>query len=149
MISPRRPDLGSPARQRGSANAEQSLVERISEDPAVLGLGDVDLKRASWRSRQVSLLLESQAESVLFVVELQLGPTDDRHVIRVVERWLTERRRQRSSRCFAVLVAEEIASRYVNILKIISRAVPLLALEMEPSAGTEGTALRFRHVGLR
>jgi hypothetical protein len=65
-----------------------------------------------------------------------------------MERWLTERKRQRLSRCFAVLVAEEIAPRYVNILKLISRAVPLLALQMEPSACTEGTALRFRHLGL-
>ena len=53
------------------------------------------------------------------------------------------------NRCSAVLGAEEIAPRYVNILALISRAVPLLALEMEPSAGTEGTALRFRPVGLR
>jgi hypothetical protein len=149
MISPRQLSPGSPARSRGGANAEQSLVERINEDPIVLGLGDLDLKRASWRSRQISLFLESPAESVLFVVELQLGPTDDRHIMRVVERWLTERRRQRFSRCSAVLVAEEIVPRYVNILKIISRAVPLLALQMEPSACTEGTALRFRPVGLR
>ena len=149
MISPSHLSPGSPARSRGGANAEQSLAERINADPTVLGLGDLDLKRASWRSRQISLLLESPAESVLFVVELQLGPTDDRHVIRVVERWLTERKRQRFSRCSAVLVAEEIAPRYVNILKLISRAVPLLALEMEPSEGTEGTPLRFRPVGLR
>jgi hypothetical protein len=149
MISPRQLGPGSPARSRGGANTEQSLVERITEDPAVLGLGDVDLKRASWRSRQISLLLESPAESVLFVVELQLAPTDDRHIMRVVERWLTERKRQRMKRCSAVLGAEEIAPRYVNILALISRAVPLLALEMEPSAGTEGTLLRFRPVGLR
>ena len=134
---------------RGGANTEQWLVDRINENPAVLGLGDLDLKRASWRSRQISLLLKSPAESVLFVVELRLGPTDERHVIRVVERWSTERKRQRLNRCSAVLVAEEIAPRYVNILELISRAVPLLALEMEPSAGTEGTALRFRPVGLR
>jgi hypothetical protein len=149
MSSPSHLRPGSPARARGGASAEQSLVERINKDPTVLGLGDLDLKRASWRSRQISLLLESPAESVLFVVELQLGPTDDRHVIRVVERWLNERKRQRIKRCSAVLVAEEIAPRYVNILALISRAVPLLALEMEPSAGTEGTAMRFRPVGLR
>jgi hypothetical protein len=148
MISPRQLSPGSPARSRCGANTEQSLVDRINENPTVLGLGDLDLKRASWRSRQISLLLESPAESVLFVVELQLGPTDDRHIMRVMERWLTERKRQRLSRCFAVLVAEEIAPRYVNILKLISRAVPLLALQMEPSACTEGTALRFRHLGL-
>ena len=149
MISPSQFGPGSPTRSRGGANTEQSLAERISEDPTVLGLGDLDLKRASWRSRQISLLLASPAESVLFVVELQLGPTDDRHVIRVVERWLNERKRQRMNRCSAVLVAEEIAPRYVNILELISRGVPLLALEMEPSEGTKGTPLRFRPVGLR
>ena len=149
MISPSQFGPGSQARARGGANTEQSLVERINEDPSVLGLGDLDLKRASWRYRQISLLLASPAESVLFVVELQLGPTDDRHVMRVVERWSTERKRQRMNRCSAVLVAEEIAPRYVIILELISRAVPLLAFELEPSAGTEGTALRFRHVGLR
>ena len=148
MISPSHLSPGSPARSRGGANAEQSLAERINADPTVLGLGDLDLKRASWRSRKISLLLESPVASVLFVVELQLGPTDDRHVIRVVDRWLMERKRQRRKRCSAVLVAEEIAPRYVNILKLISRAVPLLALQMEPSACTEGTALRFRPVGL-
>ena len=149
MISPSQFGAGNPARSRGGANAEQSLVERINEDPIVLGLGDLDLKRASWRSRQISLLPESPAELVLFVVELHLGPTDDCHVIRVIERWLTERKRQRTKRCSAVLVAERIAPRYVNILALISRAVPLLALQMEPSACTEGTALRFRPVGLR
>jgi hypothetical protein len=149
MISPSHLSPESSARPRGSANAEQSLVERISEDPTVLGLGDLDLKRASWHSRQISLFLESPTESVLFVVEVKLGPTDDRHVIRVVERWSTERKRQRFSRCSSALVAEEIAPRYVNILELMSRAVPLLALELEPSAGTEGTPLRFRPVGLR
>jgi hypothetical protein len=149
MISPRQLSPGSPARPRGGASTEQTLVEQIHADPTVLGLGDLDLKRASWRSRQISLLLESPAESVLFVVELQLGPTDDRHVMRVVERWLTECKRQRVNRCSAVLVAEEITPRYVNILELISRAVPLMALEMELAAGAEGTPLRFRHVGLR
>src|ERR1039458_788469 len=97
MISPGHLSPESSARPRGSANTEQSLVERINEDPIVLGLGDVDLKRASWRSRQISLLLESPTELVLFVVELQLGPTDDRHVIRIVERWLQS---QLSNRLF-------------------------------------------------
>jgi len=149
MSSPSHLRPGSLARPRGGASAEQTLVERINEDPTVLGLGDVDLKRASWRSRQISLLLERPAESVLFVVELQLGPTDDRHIMRVVERWLAERKHQRTKRCSAVLLAEEIAPRYLNILELISRAVPLMALEMEPFAGTEGTPLRFRPVGLR
>ena len=116
MISPRQLSPGSLARSRGGANAEQSLVERINEDPIVLGLGDLDLKRASWRSRQISLLLESPAESVLFVVELQLGPTDDRHVIRIVERWLQA---QLSNRFFgAVPVAADDLCQVTDRIRI-------------------------------
>ena len=50
MSSPSHLRPGSLARPRGGANAEQSLVERINEDPTVLGLGNLDLKRASSRS---------------------------------------------------------------------------------------------------
>ena len=61
----------------------------------------------------------------MYIVELQLGPTDDRHIIRLVERWDATRKRHWRNRCFAVLVAEQIAPRYLNILQVISRAVPV------------------------
>ena len=141
---------GRQTRSRGDGtNVEQLLAARIKEHPATLGLGDMDLKRVSWCSRQISLLLENSAESVLFVVEVQLGATDEHHLIRLVERWLAERNCQRRRHCSAVLVAQEIPPRYLSILQVISRAVPLLALEMELSEGPVGVTLQFRHVGLR
>jgi hypothetical protein len=102
---------GSPASVRGGGNEEQRLVERISKDPTILGLGDLDLRSASLRSRQVSLLLENPTEMALYVVELQFGRTDDRHIMRLVERWDATRKRYGRNRCFAVLVAEQIAPR--------------------------------------
>ncbi len=139
MISPSDLAPGRLAQFRAGENAEQWLVQRVSEDPAILGLGDLELKRAhpSCRAGQVGLLLEDRAELSLYVVELQFGITDDRHVIRVVERWAAERKRQRTDRCFAVLVAEQVPQRYLNILQLISSAVPLLAMEMQISE-TEG-----------
>lgn len=122
-----------------------TMVQRLVEDPAILGLGDLDLKHAACRSRLVSLLLEDRAASSLYVVDLQLGPTDDLHVIRMVERWAGVRKRQRTRRCFAVLVAEQIELRYVNIVGVICRAVPVVAMEMREVDGL----LRFTQIGLR
>lgn len=150
MISPGDLCPGSSTHSRAGVNAEQWLVQRVSEDPAILGLGDLDLERRlpSRRAGQVSLLLQDPAELSLYVVELQLGPTDDRHVIRVVERWAAERKRQRMSRCFAVLVAEEIAPRYLNILQVIGRGVPLLALQLRMSRIAGCLAVEFTRLGV-
>ncbi len=151
MISPGDLCPGSSTHSRAGVNAEQWLVQRVSEDPALLGLGDLDLKRAlpSRRAGQVSLLLQHPAELSLYVMELQFGPTDDRHVIRVVERWAAERKRHPRNRCLAVLVAEEIAPRYLNIQQLISRAVPVALMEMRMSEAAGTTTLRFAPVGLR
>lgn len=151
MISPSDLGPGRLAQFRAGENAEQWLVQRVSEDPAILGLGDLELKRAhpSCRAGQVGLLLEDRAELSLYVVELQFGPTDDRHVIRVVERWAATRKRHPRNRCFAVLVAEQIAPRYLNILQLISRAVPVALMEMRMSEAAGTTTLRFAPIGLR
>ena len=125
------------------------VVARLVEDPAILGLGDLDLKRTASHPGQVSLVLQDRAGSILYVVELQPGPTDDRHVIRVVERWATERKRHPRNRCFAVLVAEEIAPRYLNVLQTISRAVPVVAMEMRMPEAAGIATLQFARVGLR
>jgi len=120
------------------------VVQRLVEDPAILGLGDLDLQRSGCRFRQASLLFEARAESVLYVVELQLGPADDRQVIRVVEGWAAVRKR-RGRRCIAVLVAERIEPRYASILAAIATAVPIVVLEMHFGDGTA----RFAPVVLR
>jgi hypothetical protein len=132
----------------GVEDVEPWLVERISEDPTILGLGDLDLKHASWRSRQVSLLLQDPGESAMYVVELQLGPTDDRHLIRLFEHWDATRKRHCRNRCLAVLVAEQIAPRYLNILQVISKAVPVALREIRVSEAAGATTPGFVPVGL-
>jgi hypothetical protein len=131
----------------GVEDVEPWLVERISEDPTILGLGDLDLKRASWRCRQVSLLLEDPARSDLYVVELQIRPADDRHIIRLVDHWDATRKRHWRNRCFAVLVAEQIAPRYLNILQVMSRAVPLALREIRMSEAAGATTSSSVPVG--
>jgi hypothetical protein len=141
-----RGDLG----RRGAANgtAEHWLAERINDDPAILGLGGLDVARVSWRLGQVSLLMRSEAGSALYIVELQLGPTDDRHLIRVVERWAVERKRHSTSRCFAVLGAEQFPHRCLNVLQLIHTAIPLRAMKLHIAETVRDAALRFTPVVL-
>jgi hypothetical protein len=124
-----------------------AVVQQISEDPAVLGLGDLELKRVSRHPGQASLLLEDRVGSILYVVELQPGAADDRHLIRAVERWAAERKRHPRNRCYAVVVAQEIAPRYRNILQVIGKAVPVVAMEMRTSENA-AAAPRFTPVPL-
>lgn len=122
-----------------------TVVQRLVEDPAIIGLGDLEIERVllSRRPGQAGFLLEDRVGSSFYVVELQLGPTDDRQLIRLVERWAAERKRQRPSRCFAVLVAEEIALRYLNLVHLISSAVPLLVRQLHVSTIGGDVAVEF------
>ena len=80
-------------------------------------------------------------------MELQLGPTDDRHIIRLVEHWDATRKRHWRNRCFTVLVAEQIAPRYLNILQVISNAVPVALREIRVSEAAGATTPGFVPVG--
>ena len=82
-------------------------------------------------------------------MENQSVATDARHLIRLVERRSAERKRHPRNRCFAVLVAEEIAPRYLNVLHLISGSVPLVLMEMRMSVAAGTTTLQFFPVGLR
>jgi len=119
-----------------------TAVQQIEEDPAILGLGDADVLRvfSSCGADQASILLADPVGAILYVVEVRLGPMDDRTVVRLVEHWAGVRKWHAGRRCFAVLVAEEIDPRYRNILGLISSAVPVQAMEMR-TAGT--TSLQF------
>lgn len=85
----------------------------ISEDPSLLGLGidELDVKDAERRqpdAGRLDLLLYDASTSTRYEVEIQLGPTDESHIIRTLEYWDNERRRFPQYDHVAVIVAEEI-----------------------------------------
>lgn len=84
-----------------------------------------------------------EGEDGLYVVHF--GAMDDRTIIALVERLGAVRRRHANRRVNAVLVAEHIEPRYWQILTVVSRAVPLVALEMQEMDGV----LRFSLIKLR
>ena len=102
---------------------ERWVQERISADPTILGLGDVILKdkeRIQPRAGRLDLLLQEAELNRRYEVEVQLGPTDESHIIRTIEYWDIERRRYPQYEHTAVIVAEDITSRFLNVISLFN-----------------------------
>lgn len=112
---------------------EQWVQERIAEDPGILGLGDVILKdkeRVQPRAGRLDLLLQDADSNRRFEVEVQLGSCDESHIIRTIEYWDIERKRYPQYEHTAVIVAEDITSRFLNVVSLFNGTIPLVAIQM-------------------
>src|SRR5687767_11361441 len=75
---------------------EKWVQERIALDPSILGLGDVvvkDKERIQPKAGRLDLLLQEADGNRRYEVEIQLGQSDEAHIIRTVEYWDIERKR--------------------------------------------------------
>lgn len=112
---------------------ERWLQDRIGEDPALLGLGDLVLKdreRLQPRAGRLDLLLQDAETNKRYEIEVQLGKTDESHIIRTIEYWDIERKRYPQYDHTAVIVAEDITSRFLNVIGLFNGAIPLVAIQM-------------------
>lgn len=112
---------------------EKWLQGLIAEDPGVLGLGDLivkDVERRQPRAGRLDLLLGDPETLTRYEVEIQLGATDEAHIIRTVEYWDIERIRYPQYDHVAVLVAEDITSRFLNVISLFNKAIPLIAIQL-------------------
>lgn len=112
---------------------EKWVQDRIAEDPSILGLGDVILKdreRNQPRAGRLDLLLQEAEGNRRYEVEIQLGKTDESHIIRTIEYWDIERKRYPQYDHTAVIVAEEITSRFLNVIALFNGNIPLIAVQM-------------------
>src|SRR5689334_3815818 len=69
---------------------EKWVQARIAEDPSLLGLGELvlrDKERSQPRAGRLDLLLQDLDTDRRYEVELQLGSTDESHIIRTIEYW--------------------------------------------------------------
>lgn len=75
---------------------ERWVQARIAEEPSILGLGDLVLKdkeRIQPRAGRLDLLLQDPDAGRRYEVEVQLGATDESHIVRTIEYWDIERKR--------------------------------------------------------
>lgn len=128
---------------------EKWVQDRIAEDPMILGLGDVILKdreRNQPRAGRLDLLLQEAEGNRRYEVEIQLGKTDESHIIRTIEYWDIERKRYPQYDHTAVIVAEEITSRFLNVISLFNGTIPLIAIQMRAVQLDNSVSLVFTTV---
>lgn len=131
------------------AYTEKWVQAIIAEDPAILGLGDLVLRgqeRIQPRAGRLDLLLQDPESNRRYEVELQLGATDETHIIRAIEYWDIERRRYPQYDHCAVLVAEDVTSRFLNVISLFNGSIPFIALQMQALRVGDSTTLVFTKV---
>lgn len=124
-----------PIRLKGHSEFnERWLQNRIADDPAILGLGEeldlIQRERRQDAAGRLDLLLADIDEERRYEVELMLGATDESHIIRCIEYWDIERRRYPQYDHCAVLVAEDITSRFLNVLALFIGQIPLIVIQV-------------------
>ena len=115
-----------------SAFTEKWIQDLIQKDPSILGLGPLSFRnaeKAQPSGGRVDLIL-SDADERRYEVEIQLGATDASHIIRTIEYWDNERKRYPQFEHCAVIIAEDITSRFFNVISLFNRTIPLIAIQM-------------------
>ena len=112
---------------------ENSIQEFIFKDPTILGLGElipIQREKIQPAGGRLDILLSDKDNLTRYEVEIQLGATDPSHIIRTIEYWDTERKRYPKYDHCAVIIAEEITGRFMNVISLFNGAIPLIALQM-------------------
>lgn len=112
---------------------EKWVQEVIAKDPSILGLGELilrDKERIQPKAGRLDLLLQDPDTNRRYEVEIQLGKVDENHIIRTIEYWDIERKRYPQYDHCAVIIAEDITSRFLNIISIFNGFIPLIAIQM-------------------
>jgi len=125
------------------------LHERISENTGLLDLGDVRVLARERRlvgGGRLDLLLQDEENDRRYEVEIQLGATDPSHIIRTIEHWDLERRRYPGYEHTAVLIAEDVTARFLNVLSLMSGTIPIIALQLDALQIDDRVLLNFTRV---
>lgn len=128
---------------------EDTIQKFIFDDPSVLGLpGDVSaIQREKLQPTGGRLdMLFGDDNGTRYEVEIQLGATDPSHIIRTLEYWDTEKKRYPQYDHCAVIVAEEITGRFMNVISLFNGSIPLIALQMSAYKMGDDVSLVFTKV---
>jgi hypothetical protein len=132
------------------SNIKESWIqEQIANDPSLLDLGDLILKdkeRMQPRAGRLDLLLQDVESKRRYEVEIQLGKTDEAHIIRTIEYWDIERKRYPQYDHCAVIIAEDITTRFLNVISLFNGSIPIIAIQMSALKFGDDIALIFTKV---
>ena len=128
---------------------ERWLQDRIEEEPSILGLGDLEIvkrERKQSSGGRIDFLFIDQETQTMYETEIMLGETDESHIIRTIEYWDIERRRFPSKDHKAVIVAEEITNRFFNVISLMNRSIPIIAIQLNALNVDNSIVLNFTKV---
>lgn len=128
---------------------EKWVQEIIASDPSVLGLGELILKdkeRIHPKAGRLDLLLQDPDSERRYEVEIQLGKIDESHIIRTIEYWDIERKKYPQYDHCAVIIAEDITNRFLNVINLFNGFIPLIAIKMEANKHEDNYWLSFTTV---
>jgi hypothetical protein len=112
---------------------EKWIQNVIADDPSILGLGDLILKdkeRIHPKAGRLDLLLQDIESKRRYEIEIQLGKVDESHIIRTIEYWDIERKRYPQYDHCAVIIAEDVTSRFLNVISLFNGFIPIIAIQM-------------------
>lgn len=113
---------------------EKWVQDRIADNPSLIGLGDLILKdkeRIHPNAGRLDLLFQDSESERRYEVEVQLGKVNESHIIRTIEYWDIERKRYPGYQHFAVIIAEDITNRFLNVISLLNKTIPLIVIKME------------------
>lgn len=128
---------------------EKWVQAKIAEDPSLIGLGDLvfkDSERLQPSGGRLDLLLYDPESNRRYEVELQLGKSDESHIIRTIEYWDYQRKKFPQYEHCAVLIAEDITSRFLNVISLFNGTIPFIAIQMKALKVENGFSLFFTTV---
>ena len=94
----------------------------------------------------MDILLQDPEINKRYEVEIQLGKTDESHIIRTIEYWDIERKRYPQYEHCAVIIAEEITSRFLNVIGLFNGNIPLIAIQLTTYKNGDEYFLTFNKV---
>lgn len=127
---------------------EAWLQDKIAENPKILGLGELEVidRERKQKNGRLDLLLANFEEETRFEVELMLGQTDESHIIRTIEYWDIERKRYPQYDHCAVLITENVTSRFLNVLSLFNGHIPMIIIQLDALKINNQITLNFAKV---
>ncbi|MCL2834609.1 MAG: DUF5655 domain-containing protein [Treponema sp.] len=125
---------------------EKYIQNYLANEPGVLGLGDLVLlakEKIQPKAGRLDLLFQDSDTDRRYTVEIQLGKTDESHIIRAIEYWDIERKRYPQYDYCAVIIAEDITTRFLNVIQLFNGQIPLIAIQMNAFKIDDKIGIKF------
>ena len=113
--------------------SERWLQDIIEKDPSIIGLGEIEVYRRERKQSsggRIDFLMVNSDNTTMYEVEVMLGATDESHIIRTIEYWDLEKRRFPSREHKAVIIAENITNRFFNVISLMNKSIPIIAIQL-------------------